>query len=60
MSSEKTVFESWMDRIGTDPNGFLSSMVTGTKNTFVSKETNVAMRSITKTRKKKNAVKKKN
>lgn len=54
MSSEKTVFESWMDRIGTDPNGFLSSMVTGTKNTFVSKETK------TKTRKKKNAVKKKN
>ena len=30
MSSEKTVFESWMDGIGTDPNGFLSSMAKAT------------------------------
>jgi len=30
MSSEKTVFESWLDGIGTNPYGFLSSMVKAT------------------------------
>jgi len=26
MNSEKSIFELWLDGIGTDPNGFLSSL----------------------------------